>query len=197
MDIKDIATKHVESFVEGDTTLTSFEQINSKLSALGYDVLINDKKAAEFVPSSRLHDVTSQRDNFKSQVTDLNKQLEDLKKASNDRPTQDKLQELIDNNTALMNELEKTKIDTEIMIEAKDANDPKDILNFVVRENISTDAKGKSIGVKKEVDRLRAEKPYLFAKVQAAKGGGDTGGKDEAKVGGMNAMIRRATGYIN
>ena len=87
----------------------------------------------------------------------------------------------------------------EIMSTAADAINPKDVLPFVNMDAIKKDAKGNVVGgVKEEVDRIRAEKPYLFNKQQEnpnSKGGfdgsGGNGGTGNVKTD-MNAAIRRA-----
>jgi len=99
-----------------------------------------------------------------------------------------------------LKELERTKISTEIMLAAKDAINAKDLLVFVDMNNIKTNAKGEVLGVEAEIARIKAEKPYLFANPgddKKKKGGGDPNGdKSKDVTGGMNAMIRRASGRL-
>lgn len=192
---EEIATTHADKLVDKDYK-TFFGDVNAKLTELGYEVLINDKKNAEFIPAGRLADVVGQRDGFKSQVQTLNAQLEAMKKQNPDnQKMQADLQQMIDSNNALMLENERIRVDTEIMLEAKDAIDPKDLLLFINRDKVKANAKGEVVGAKEEVARLRTEKPHLFNKVATGKGGKDPGdNKPGAVTGGMNSMIRKASG---
>lgn len=197
-DFEQIMEQHKDSLagVEG---IQHVQALSTKLSELGYDVLFNDKKKAEFVPASRLGEVASQRDTLKTQVETLNSQLQVLKDAAKGNETlQGQLQELMDKNTALIGDLEKTKVETEILLQAKDAIDPKDILPFVNREKIKVNSKGEITGAKEEIDRLRTEKPHLFGKTKN-KGGSDnsSGDDDGVKGGAMNFLIRRAAGVVS
>ena len=195
--IDEIITANAAQF-EGTDIKDQFSKITEKLTSLGYDVLINDKKKAEFVPSSRLSEVVASRDNLKGKVEELNIQLEKLKKGAGDNE-QLKLeyQKLIDQNNSLLQELEQTKVNSAIMVAAKDAINVNDLLLFINREAIKLNAKGEVLGVEAEIARLKTEKPYLFN----AAGDVKKGGTDSAEKGGkqgvlnINSRIRRAAGY--
>ncbi|MCX7924138.1 MAG: phage scaffolding protein [Clostridia bacterium] len=197
--LDEIITANTQAF-EGSNVKDSFSAIQTKLGELGFDVLINDKKKAEFIPSTRLSEVVSQRDGFKTQVETLNTQLEALKKGAGDNEAlKGEYQKLIDQNNNLLKEIETTKINTEIMLAAKDAINAKDLLVFIDMNNIKVNAKGEILGVEAEIERVKKEKPYLFTDPKGGKGGkggSDTGGDkgDKSHGGGMNAMIRRAAG---
>jgi hypothetical protein len=193
--LDDVITANAAAF-EGSSIKDQFSSISTKLGELGYDVLINNKKAAEFVPSGRLNDVVSQRDGFKTQVEGLQIELAKMKDAAkgNDQ-LQGQLQGLMDQNKKLLDDIEKTKVDTEIMLAAKEAANPKDILLFIDRNNIKVSAKGEILGVDSEIERLKKEKPYLF-NASGKPGKGGTGAEDKGGTGvkSMNDMIRRAAG---
>lgn len=194
---EEIATTHADKLADKDYK-SYFNDVTTKLGELGFDILINDKKNAEFVPSGRLNDVVQQRDTFKGKVTDLNQQLELAKKsAEGNEELKANLQKMIDSNTVLMREMEETKVNTEILLEAKDAVDPKDVVLFINRDHIKVNAKGEVLGVKEEVARIRTEKPHLFSNKPLGKGGkdpSDNKGGDKLGTGGMNTMIRKASG---
>lgn len=196
---EDITTNHAKD-LEGSNLGDSVKSLSEKLGTLGYDVLFNNKKQAEFVPSSRLHETTAQRDTFKGQVEELNKQLQTLKDgAKGNEQLQAQLQTLMDTNGTLLKDLEKTRIDSQIMIVATDAHNPKAIIPFINFDNIKTNAKGEVMGVEAEIARLKAEMPYLFqtGSGKPNKGGADhSGDKGDPKASGMNSMIRRAAGRI-
>lgn len=197
--LDEIITTNEKAF-EGSSAKEQFTTISSKLNELGYEVLINNKKSAEFVPSARLSEAVAQREQFKGKVEELNSQLETLKKsAGTNEELKKQYQELIDKNTALLGEIEQTKINTQIVLAAKDAVNANDILAFIKMENIKVNAKGEVLGIDSEIERLKKEKPYLFnsGSGKPGKGGTDSGdGSSGNKTGGMNAMIRRAAGRI-
>ena len=199
----EILSANEKAFEGAGNIKDSFSALSTKLNELGYDVLINHKEKAEFVPANRLGEVVSQRDTFKTQVQDLNKQLESMKKgAEGNEKLQSEIQKLMDQNNGLLKDLEQTKVNTEITLAAKDAINAKDLLAFINFENIKVNAKGEVLGVDSEIARLKTEKPYLFNSgdnkdKNKNKGGMDNkGGKDDNTTVGMNAMIRRAAGKV-
>ena len=192
---EEILTARAKDF-EGDDYKGVYEKINSKLSSLGYEVLINQKDKAEFVPSGRLNEVVAQRETFKAQSETLNAQLLELKNKSSDTETQTRLQKMIDDNNKLVAQLDEVKKTAEVTLEARDAIEPKDIIMFVDMNKVKLDAKGNISGAKEEVDRIRKEKPHLFAK-QTSRGGSDNKGGGEAQTASMNSLIRMAAGRNN
>lgn len=195
----DEVIKTNEKAFEGSNIKDQFTAINTKLSELGYDVLINNKKSAEFVPSTRLSEVVGQRDQFKGQVEALNKDLQTLKDAAKgNEALQSQYQGLIDKNNGLLKDLEKANVNMEIVIAAKDAINTKDIFAFINYDNIKLNAKGEVMGVEAEIARIKQEKPYLFTVAGDGKKKGGLDNKDELNkdknLGGMNAMIRTAAG---
>ena len=196
----DVITNHADAFGEGDTTKDSFTAVSDKLKELGYDVLINQRDKAEFVPASRLNEVVSQRETFKTQaeqaIVELNK-LKNQQGISEEAQTQ--INTLIGQNEALLNQLQEANVQLEIMSTAADAINPKDVLPFIDMTKIKKDKDGNVVGgVKEEVDRVRTEKPYLFnkQKQEGSKGGfdstGSNGGSGTEGKTDMNSMIRRA-----
>ncbi len=197
----EISAQHAEALKDTGVTSDSLKSLTTKLGELGYDVLFNNKKSAEFVPSSRLHETTAQRDQFKAQVEEQNKQLQALKDgAKGNEALQAQLQTLMDTNSGLLKDLEKTKVSSQLMLAATDAINAQDLLVFVNYENVKLNSKGEVVGAEAEIARLRTEKPYLFQDQndpKKKKGGSDPNNdKGDHKTSGMNAMIRRAAGRI-
>ena len=193
-DFKEVLTQHKEKLGEG--TDQTFANLSTKLNELGYDVLLNARDKAEFIPSGRLNEVVAQREQFKNKVEELNGQLESMKVAAQGNAgLQKQLQEQIDANNKLLSEVEVTKTNAEILLAAKDANNPHDVLAFINKDAIKVDKRnGNVTGIKEEIERIRKEKPYLFAKVNNS-GGFDGGGSGSGSESfNMNAMIRRAAG---
>lgn len=196
----DVITANTDAFGEGDTTKESFTAISDKLKGLGYDVLINHRDKAEFVPASRLSEVVAQRETFKTQAEQAIVELNKLKNQQGiSEEAQNQINTLIGQNETLLNQLQEANVQLEIMSTAADAINPKDVLPFIDMTKIKKDKDGNVVsGVKEEVDRVRTEKPYLFNKKQSSdsKGGFD-GSNGGASAGGtqkadMNAAIRRA-----
>lgn len=196
-EIDDIIESNKDALGDVDIK-TNFDTISTKLEELGYDVLINHKEKAEFIPSSRLSEVVSQRDTFKEKVETLNGQLEALKgQAGNSVELNGKIQELMDDNAKLLEDLEQNKITTEIMIAAKDAHDSKAILPFVNMENVKVTKKGEILGIDEEIARIKEDMPFLFVDSTSPrkKAGADpSGGGNEPQTLNMNAMIRKSAG---
>lgn len=196
----DVITANADAFGEGDTTKDSFTAVSDKLKELGYDVLINHREKAEFIPASRLNEVVGQREAFKAQAEQAVIELNKLKQQSGiSEEAQNQINTLIGQNEELLSQLQEANVHLEIMSTAADAINPKDILPFIDMDKIKKDKDGNVVsGVKEEVDRVRAEKPYLFNKKQqeGSKGGFDGSGNGSGSGSGqktdMNSMIRRA-----
>lgn len=196
----DVITAHADAFGEGDTTKDSFTNVSDKLKELGYDVLINHREKAEFVPSSRLNEVVAQRESFKTQAEQAIIELNKLKGEKGiSEEAQNQINTLIGQNETLLSQLQEANVQLEIMSTASDAINPKDVLPFIDMTKIKKDKDGNVVsGVKEEVDRVRTEKPYLFNKKQqeGSKGGFDGSNGNSSGAGGqktdMNAAIRRA-----
>lgn len=196
----EVITGNPDKFGEGNSTKEQFETVSQTLKDLGYDILINHREKAEFVPSSRLSDVVSQREAFKAQAQSAIDELNNLKSQKGMSPeAQAQLTTLITQNEGLISQLQEANLHVEIMGAASDAMNPKDVIPFVNMDALKIGKDGKiSSGLKEEIDRLRTEKPYLFnaGEVNQNKGGfdpnnsgGKSGGKGKAD---MNAAIRAA-----
>lgn len=195
-DFNEILEKHGED-LKGVEGIDKFGTINEKLQTLGYDVLINHKEKAEFVPSSRLGEIASQRDQFKSETEKLNQKLQEMKeKAEGNKELQNQLQDLMNKNDDLLGKIAATRIDSEIIAEAKDAIDARDILPFINRDKLKINAKDEVVGVKEEVERIRTEKPHLFGKISNKGGKESSNNNNTDTTGGMNFAIRRAAGRL-
>lgn len=197
----DVIATNADAFGEGDTTKDSFTSVSDKLKELGYDVLINHREKAEFVPSSRLNEVVAQRESFKAQAEQAIIELNKLKGAQGiSEEAQKQINTLIEQNEGLLSQLQEANVQLEIMSSASDAINPKDVLPFIDMTKIKKDKNGNVVGgVKEEVDRVRTEKPYLFNKKQqeSSKGGfdgsnGNNSGNNNGQKVDMNAAIRRA-----
>jgi molybdopterin converting factor small subunit len=198
-DIDSIITSNTDSFGEGDDTKDTYSKLSEKLGSLGYDVILNQRDKAEFVPAHRLSEVVSQRENYRVQLETAQQQIQAMQ-SNKDIPQEvkDQLATMSAENQKLIDDLMKANVNMEIMSAASDAINPKDVLAFVDMDKIKIDKKGAVVGgVTEELARLRTEKPYLFSKKKEdmpGKGGTDNvgSGGNGGSVNTMNAAIRRA-----
>ena len=198
--LEDIMSQHTDVFTEGNDFGDRFGSIRDQLGSLGYDLLINSRQNAEFAPTSRLSEVISQRDNFKTQAENAIKELNELKAKPGITPeVQQQIDGLIQSNTDLLNSLVEANMNLDIVTAAADAKNPKDVLAFINQEALTIDKKTGKVqkGLEEELERLRTEKPYLFNEKKGAeskagaenKGSGAGGSGDKFD---MNSMIRRS-----
>ena len=195
--VTDIMTQHPDAFPEGNDFGTRFGDVQTQLQALGYDVLINDKAKADFIPASRFSEVISQRDGYKSQLDQAAKELETLKGMPNiPEEAQRQIDSLIQANQTLIDSLKEANLNLGVVTEFDDAINPADILQFIDKSKLKIDKDGKiTSGLTEEHERLKGEKPYLFIAEQTVnkQAGHDTGnGGSGHEKATMNSLIRRA-----
>ena len=197
--LDDVMAQHSDVFTEGNDFGERFGAIQGQLQGLGYDLLINNRQNAEFVPSSRLGEVISQRDGFKTQAENAIKELNELKAKEGITPeAQQTIDSLIQANETLLSTLVEANMNLDIVTAAADAKNPKDILAFINKEALTIDKKTGKVtkGLDEELTRIRAEKPYLFNESQPANkskaGAENKGSGNSNETNDMNAMIRRS-----
>ena len=197
--LEDVMAQHTDVFTEGNDFGERFGAIRDQLGSLGYDLLINNRQNAEFAPTSRISELVSQRDGFKAQAENAIRELNELKSKPGVTPeVQQQLDALIQSNTDLLDSLVEANMNLDIVTAAADAKNPKDVLAFINKENITVDKKTGKVtkGLEEELERIRAEKPYLFndKKGTGAKAGSDNKGSGAGSGDklDMNSMIRRS-----
>lgn len=189
---EEILEQHKESLQGKEGLDKTYNDLNSTLSELGYEVLINNKKEAEFVPSSRFSQVVSQKNEFEKSVKDLNDQLEKMK-TKDDSEINSQIEQLQSENQKLIDKMNATKIDAEVLVLSTDAHNPKDILALVDKSKIKMNSKGEVTGVQEEIDRIKQDKPYLFRNTQSSAGTDRTNSEGQGNTGfDMNAALRKA-----
>jgi len=198
-EIGDVVTANAETLGADDTTQATFTELSDKLKGLGYDVLLNQRDKAEFIPSSRLSEVVGQRETFKQQAEQANIELNKLKgQTGMSDAALLQINGLITQNEELLTQLQDANVNLQIISSANDAINPKDVLPFIDMKAVKLDKQGNVVGgVTEEIARIRVEKPYLFNKVATppAKGGFDASGAplvSGTQKSDMNAAIRRA-----
>lgn len=198
--LEDVMAQHTDVFTEGNDFGERFGSIRDQLGQLGYDLLINSRQNAEFAPTSRLSEVISQRDGFKTQAENAIKELNELKAKQGVTPEmQSQIDGLIQANEQLIDSLVEANMNLDIVTAAADAKNPKDILVLINKESLTIDKKTGKVtkGLEEELGRLRTEKPYLFNEKETskAKAGAESNGSGSGSGGDkvdMNAMIRRS-----
>lgn len=195
--VADIMTQHPDAFPEGNDFGTRFGDVQTQLQALGYDVIINNRANAEFIPASRFAEVISQRDGYKTQLDQAVKDLEKLKGMDNiPEEAQSQIDSLIQANQSLIDSLKEANLNLAVVTKFDDAINPSDILQFIDKSKLKVDKDGKvTSGLDEEHERLKGEKPYLFVSAPAGnkQAGHDPGGKgSEPEKATMNSLIRRA-----
>lgn len=199
--LEDIMSQHTDVFTEGSDFGDRFGAIKDQLGSLGYDLLINNRQNAEFAPTSRISELVSQRDGFKTQAENAIRELNELKAKPGITPeVQAQLDGLIKSNEELISSLIEANMNLDIVTAAADAKNPKDVLAFINQDALTIDKKTGKVqkGLEEELERLRTEKPYLFNEKETpkAKAGAENKGSGGSGSGGdnldMNSMIRRS-----
>ena len=201
-DLETIMSGNADAFKDSPDFKTNFDAMSNTLKSLGYDILINNSSASEFVPISRMNDVVAAREQYKNQINILNQTLEKMQNEKGlSEQSQAQLNKLIQDNKALNEKVLDMTTNMEIIINASDAINPNDVLAFVDKTKLKQEANGTISGVKEEIARIRSEKPYLF-NAQQQHQERQQSGTDNSQFknnGGdklsMNALIRRSAGF--
>lgn len=202
-DLETIMSGNADAFKDSPDFKTNFDAMSNTLKSLGYDILINNSSASEFVPISRMNDVVAAREQYKNQINILNQTLETMQNEKGlSKQSQAQLNKLIQDNKALNEKVLDMTTNMEIIINASDAINPNDVLAFVDKTKLKQEANGTISGVKEEIARIRSEKPYLFNAQQQQQQERQQSGTDNSQFrnnGGdklsMNALIRRSAGF--
>lgn len=153
---------------------------------------LGDKKIAivsdgNWIPKAKFDDVNTEKNEYKTQIDNLNQELgklkEKLKDNDNANETIADLQKQIADKEI---ELEKTRKSNAIKLEVLKANpnDVADILPHLKDESISINEDGTITGLKEQLEDLKESKPYLFKEVEPQGTGGSlgNGGRGTGKV---------------
>ena len=118
-----------------------------------------------------------------------------------DLPEAERLKVEADEAKASVAAANKRIVDSEIKVAAASAGvvDPDAVVALITREGIELDDSGRVTGVKKALDALLKEKPYLKSEGNGSAGrsGSDGGGSGERQSpgSGMDNLIRQAAGF--
>lgn len=129
----------------------------------------------EFIPKGRFDEVNNQVKDLKTQITERDKQLEDLKKAAaNNDELKKKIDELTDLNKKTREEYEKKIAEKEYEYEFEkslSAAKPKDvkILKALIDQSKVTYKDGKFYGLSEQIEALKKSHDYVFEAEQPPK----------------------------
>lgn len=153
---------------------------------------LGDKKIAivsdgNWIPKAKFDDVNTEKNNYKTQVDNLNQELGKLKKQLEDNQgataTIEDLQKQIKEKEE---EMIKVRKQNAIKLEVLKANprDVADILPHLKDESITINEDGTVTGLKEQLEGLKESKPYLFKEVEPQGTGGSlgNGGRGTGKV---------------
>ena len=151
----------------------------------------------EFIPKSRFNEVSESNKTLKTQITDRDKQLETLKKASGDAEAmKTKIEELQAANKTASEEHEaqirQIRMDhaVESALTGAKAKNVKAVRALLNLDDLDVDDDGKVKGLDKQIKKLTEadDTKFLFDTAEDAGAGADggTGGKPKVNVFGMN-----------
>lgn len=139
-------------------------QIEATLKEKGINLIVDDKNDPK-VPKYRLDEVIGQRNELKTQISELAGQLEGAQKASKSKEDYEaKIQELLTKNEEMTNNYQKTQLENAIKMKAihEKARDINDLGKFLDYENLSLDENGNVKGLDEQLATLKEQKGYLF-----------------------------------
>jgi hypothetical protein len=152
-----------------DLTELLGEEIAGKVAEVaqekGLNFLVDNKQTPAYIPKTRFDEVINQKNQLKTQLTDLTTQLTGLKKsAKGNEDLESKIADLEKNNSEWQEKYQKTLLEGEIKLKAIElkANDPSDLLRFLDREKLQIGDKGQIFGLEEQIKAVKEAKPYLF-----------------------------------
>lgn len=162
-----------------------YKQVTDKLGDKKIDIVSN----GQWIPKAKFDDVNTEKNNYKTQVDNLNIELGKLKKQLEDnddasKTIEDLQKEIKDKEEEMANIRKQNAIKLEVL--KANPNDVADILPHLKDENITLADDGTITGLKEQLDTLKENKAYLFKEegpdgTGGSKGGGPKGPKEPSK----------------
>lgn len=139
-----------------------YAQVTTKLGDKVQVAVISD---GSYLPKTKLDEVIGQKNQLKTQITDMTAQLDALKvSATGNEALTKTIAELQAKNTDAENKYKKSQITSAIKFQAQleKARDANDILSFVNHDKITFDDSGNLTGLSEQLVELKKTKSYLF-----------------------------------
>jgi hypothetical protein len=165
-----------------------FNQVSEKVSEKNINLIADDKNNPGHIPKSRLDEVIAQKNQFKTQASELTSELDKMKESAKGneelmntiQELESKTKEWEGKNAEWEIKNRKTKIDAALKIAAMkyEAHDVNDVNKYVNYDNISIDENDEVNGAEEEIKSVLEQKPYLFKQKIANKGSNPPGAKN-------------------
>lgn len=176
-----------------------YSQVAQKLEG-NENVRIANVAGGAYVPKAKYDEERESTRNYKSQISDLNKQIEALKTAA---AGSESLQAQIAEMQRQMQQKEQEMADARIRYSVLDAIRGAKARNAdVVLKSIDlgkvSEANGQLFGLNEQLEALKASDAYLFEDAAAPRGGVEPNSGDAAGAGAnfsINQAIRHAAGF--
>lgn len=177
-----------------------YAQVSEKLNGKD-NIKIANIADGSYIPKNKFDEINNNAKSYKTQLTDLQAQLETLKASAHG---QEELQTQIANlQTELSkkdNEMKQNAFKMALKDKIRDFKvyDPDVIMPLLNMQSITQSDDGNIVGLKEQMDNMKANRPYLFAEDKPSKGG-YTGGTNPLSNppslnDSINAAIRGAAG---
>lgn len=163
----------------GEETAAKIEAVITAAKEKGYTFIADSIEKPEYIQKSKLDEVTGQKDQALTQVTELTQQINGLKKSANGNEELTKqLEKLQTQNQEWEGKYKNSVLDSAIKLAAvkSKAKDPADVLAFVDKSKIQVNGDGTISGLDEQLTNLSKSKAYLFEDTPAGSPGANPAG---------------------
>lgn len=145
------------------------EEVWSKIETVvkekGLNLILDNKEKPEYIPKTRFDEVIGSKNELKTQLGEVSKQFEELKKASkgNEELTK-QIEELQKKNGDWEGKYKSTLLESAIKVKAiqEKAKDVDDISKFLDVSKLEISEDGSVKGLDEQLTKLKETKAYLF-----------------------------------
>ncbi|MGO3411205.1 phage scaffolding protein [Leuconostoc carnosum] len=144
----------------------SDDQVNGVMKIHGQDTEAHKDAAAL---QDQVTELTTERDGFKAQIKERDKDLAELKKVAGDnedyKSKYDELKDKYSDDTKnLQANIDGLKLDTAIVqaLSGSKARNSDDLMRFIDKNELKLNDKGEVEGLATKIETIQKDKPYLF-----------------------------------
>ncbi|MGX6988566.1 phage scaffolding protein [Leuconostoc fallax] len=178
----------------------SEDQVNGVMKIHGQDTeSLKDAVALQ----DKVNELTTERDGFKAQIKQRDKDMAELKKMVGDNADyKEKYDELkskySDDTQNLQSSIDSLKLDTAIAqaLTGSKARNNDDLMRFIDKSELKLNDKGEVEGLSNKIEAIQKDKPYLFDLGKTDSGYKPAGG-DPANQDATDAFISAMGGTVN